>query len=92
MSLTPEFRAELERDPGERLSADDAATRHESEFLNIALLQQRLRAGAGAVAEPGVCTNCGARCVTLAVYCDEDCRADHERRLMLDMRGGRGRG
>jgi hypothetical protein len=91
MSLTPEFRAEIERDQSERLGPDDAATRHEGEFLSIALLQQRLRAGATAAAEPGVCTNCGEHCLPLAVYCDEDCRADHEQRLVANTREGRGR-
>lgn len=67
-------------DTSERLSADDMATRREAEFLAAALRVQAGRAAATAHT-PGVCGNCREVCLPLAVYCDEDCRADHEWRL-----------
>ena len=69
-----------QRDPCERLSADDQATQREAEFLARALLQHDVRAARAVPGVPGVCSNCAARCLPLAVYCDEDCRADHEQR------------
>ena len=77
-------------DVGERLSPDDMATRREGEFLARALLNQQARAAAPA-AKPGVCTNCGAQCLPRAVYCDEDCRADHDERVQREARTGRRR-
>lgn len=75
-------------DSTERLSPDDMATRREEEFLAAALRAQR--AGAKAPrGTPGVCSNCGATCLPLAVYCDEDCRADHEERRRILARQGR---
>ena len=71
------MRPEL-RDPAERLSADDQATQRDAEFLHRAMLQQQLAAAAMPRAVQGVCTNCREACLPLAVYCDEDCRADHE--------------
>lgn len=68
----------------ERLSDDDLATRREEEFRALALRQA---AEAGAVrATPGSCANCGEACLPQAVYCDADCRADHERRLRVQGR------
>lgn len=78
-----------ERDPGERLSEDDQATQREAEFLERALLNQRLAAARQPAAVPGVCTNCGERCLPRAVYCDPDCREDHQARLALEARAGR---
>ena len=65
--------------PGERLDETDMASRREAEFLADALHVQRARAAAQSVPR-GVCLNCGERCPCQAVYCDADCRADHERR------------
>lgn len=76
-------------DPDERLSADDMATRREEEFLAHALLAQAARAGGGAAIRQGVCSNCGQQCLPRAVYCDADCRADHEARLERLARTGR---
>jgi len=67
-------------DPGERLSADDMATRREAEFLERALAARASAAARGASSTPGVCSNCGSACAAAQVYCDADCRADHERR------------
>lgn len=67
---------------GERLSADDMASRREAEFLADALMAQQLRARGGALVQAGVCTNCAAACTVRAVYCDADCRRDHEGRLL----------
>lgn len=66
---------------GERLAEDDMATRREAEFLTDALLAQQLRATGGELVVRGVCTNCGAACLPQCVYCDAECRADHEARL-----------
>lgn len=74
-SLVPE-----DEDTNERLSADDMATRREAEFLAAALRVQAAQAAATAHVA-GVCGNCREACLPLAVYCDEDCRADHEWRL-----------
>lgn len=81
--------AEVERDPGERLSEDDQATQREAEFLSRALLNQKLAAARQPAAVPGVCTNCGERCLPLAVYCDPECREDHQVRLEHAARSGR---
>lgn len=78
-----------ERDEPERLSADDLATRREGEFLADALDMQRRRAEAMNRSTPGVCTHCGEVCLPLAVYCDDDCRADHELRMQRRQRLGR---
>ena len=80
---------EVERDPLERLSADDQATQREEEFLADALGEQRRRAEAQAAeARQGVCTNCGEQCLPLAVYCDADCRDDYEKRRAAMARAG----
>lgn len=67
-------------DPAERLGADDMATRREEEFRELALRRQQ-HAACKRSTEPGVCTNCGSVCLPLAVYCDADCRDDHEARM-----------
>lgn len=71
---------------GERLDEADMAARREAEFLADALQAQQLRAAGAGGAVKGVCTNCGERCLPRAVYCDADCRADHERRERLQVR------
>lgn len=77
-------------DPHERLSADDLATQREGQFLAAALAAQHQQAAHQRHA-PGVCANCLARCLPLAVFCDEDCRADHEHRQRVLQRQGRAR-
>lgn len=77
LSLIPEG----ERDRCEVRTADDQATDREVEFRELALLNQRLAAARQPRAVAGVCTNCGERCLPTAVYCDPDCRDDHEHRL-----------
>lgn len=74
-------------DPEERLGPDDMATRREGEFLAAALRRQKQLAAYHA-AEPGRCANCGELCLPQAVYCDADCRADHERRRRVLARQG----
>lgn len=71
----------------ERLSADDQATEREALFLAEALEAQRKRA-ARLAAQPGVCAFCGEPCLPQAVYCDSDCRFDHERELVVLRRQG----
>lgn len=61
----------------ERLTEDDRAQAAAAQFVERALLAQR-RAAESQPWTPGVCRNCGAECV--GVYCDEDCKVDHERR------------
>jgi hypothetical protein len=77
-------------DGAERLSADDQATQREGQFLAAALAAQHQQAARLRHA-PGVCANCQARCLPLAVFCDEDCRADHEHRQRVLQRQGRAR-
>lgn len=77
-------------DDSERLSADDMATLREAQFLAAALAHQR-QLSAAPQRQPGVCRFCDARCLPLAVYCDEDCRADHEQRTEVLRRQGRSR-
>lgn len=73
--------------PDERLGQDDMATRREGEFLAAALRQQAERAAREGAA-PGTCANCGEVCLPQTVYCDADCRADHEKRLRVQARQG----
>lgn len=75
--------------PDERLCEEDMAARREAEFLADALAVQALRAAGGCVVQQGVCSNCGQACLPRAVYCDADCRADHEARLAVLARQGR---
>lgn len=77
-------------DGAERLSADDQATQREGQFLAAALAAQQQLA-ARLRHPPGVCANCQAQCLPLAVFCDEDCRADHEHRQLVLQRQGRSR-
>lgn len=67
-------------DTSERLCPDDMATRREGEFLAAAMRAQAQRAAAAGRTMPGLCRNCGAQCHAAAVYCDAECREDHERR------------
>ena len=67
-------------DRAERLNEDDQAARAAQRFLDGSLARQQRAAAAGSY-PPGTCRNCGVMCVALAVYCDDDCRSDHERRL-----------
>lgn len=77
-------------DGAERLSADDQATQREGQFLAAALAAQQQLA-ARPRHQPGVCANCKAQCLPLAVFCDEDCRADLEHRQRVLQRQGRAR-
>lgn len=79
MMMMAPIRPEL-RDPSEHLTADDQAALQSAQFAERALLVQRLAASAAPRAVPGRCANCGGACAAPAVYCDEDCREDHERR------------
>lgn len=74
-------------DQPERLSSvDDQATQREAEFTAAALAAARRPVQPSA---PGVCANCDAQLASLAIYCDPECRADHERRLTARRRVGR---
>ena len=79
-------------DDAERLSADDMATRRDEEFRDAALRSRALAAASAPLAAPGTCSNCAARCLPLAVYCDEECRADHEWRVGQALRTRKGGG
>lgn len=76
-----------EVEPTERLSPDDQATLRETQFRDAALA--RIRQAAQAERRPaGICANCGECCLPLALYCDEDCRADDEHRQATRQRQG----
>lgn len=87
MTQVVPLRAEL-RDPTDRVMEDDQAAYRAQEFRERALLIQRLHAANGLASVPGHCANCGEPCLPLAVYCDADCRDDHEFRLALVSRIG----
>lgn len=74
--------------PDERLSAEDRAARAADEHLADALIAQQARAAGGVMYRRGVCANCGECCHPSALYCDPDCRADHEDRLRRAARRG----
>ena len=78
-------------DQAERLSADDMATRREEQFLAAALISQQVKAAGGMAVLPGVCTYCQQQCLPRAVYCDAECRADHEAELATLAKQGRAR-
>ena len=77
---------DVERDDQERLSPEDMATQREAEFRADALAVQRLNAASQAQPRRGWCSNCDERCSPFAVYCDEDCKADHEARVRASAR------
>lgn len=83
------FGLEVDRPEPERLSADDQATARDAEFLADALLAQRLAAARAGQHPRGLCANCGSSCAPRAVYCDDECRADHEVRVRAEARTGR---
>lgn len=64
----------------ERLSPEDLATRLEEQARTLALAQALRNAGGGMAVRRGICGNCGARLSPVALWCDEDCRADAARR------------
>jgi len=78
-----------DRDTTERLSPDDMANVRNEQFLQAALLTQRAAAARAAKGVPGVCTNCRAACLPHAVYCDDDCKADHQHREAVARKQGR---
>jgi len=75
-----------ERDTSERLSPDDMATLRDEQFLQAGLLAQQAAAARAPKGRAGTCSNCGEACLPSAVYCDEDCRADHQHRLTVQQR------
>lgn len=82
----PERTALDDRDTTERLGADDMATLHEQQFLQAAVLGSQRAAAREPRSVPGVCTNCGEACLPSAVYCDDDCRSDHQHRVTVRAR------
>lgn len=76
-----------EREPFERLAdPEDQAQRAADMFLGQALAGQQLRAAKLRHGTPGVCSNCGEVCLPTAVYCDAQCREDHESRVRAEQR------
>lgn len=75
-------------DGADRLSADDMATLREGQFLAASLARQAA-AGVRRIGRPGWCTWCASVCLPLAVYCDDECRIDHEARQRTLHRQGR---
>jgi uncharacterized OB-fold protein len=67
--------------PTERLSEDDQAQALADLFHRQAMAAQQLLARAAPKGQAGTCSNCGERCLPTAVYCDADCRDDHEARV-----------
>lgn len=81
-----------EWDRTEVLNDEDMAAHRADEFLALAKLDHETRARGGAVILRGVCSFCDQACSPLAVYCDADCRDDHERELAALARAGRAGG
>lgn len=76
-------------DTSERLSPDDQATLREEQFLQFARITQMAIAAAAPRSRQGVCSNCGEACMPHVVYCDDDCRTDHQHRESVLKRQGR---
>ncbi|WP_457425643.1 hypothetical protein [Roseateles sp. P5_E7] len=84
----PERPPLTDHDATERLGAEDMAALHAEQLLNVAKLAHQRTAEAALASVPGVCTNCGGECLPRAVYCDDDCREDHEDRVQTLRRQG----
>lgn len=75
------------REDLERLSdPEDQAQRTAERFLDSARAEQARRAAVAPKGRPGICSNCGEMCLPTAVYCDPQCRDDHEARLRAAQR------
>lgn len=68
---------------------DDLAAHRADEFLAMAMLDHELRKRGGQAIQRGMCASCGQVCAPAAVYCDADCREDHELQLAAQARAGR---
>lgn len=90
MTSLPERQPLVERDATEVLTPEDQAARHAELQLQAALANHAHAARQTPQPVPGCCANCGEACHPLAVYCDADCRADHEDRLKARQRNGKG--
>lgn len=71
----------------DRLGADDLATLRDGQFTASAIAAQLAR-GAVRQSTPGRCLNCQASIEAPAIYCDDDCRDDHEAREKIARRKG----
>ena len=80
--------AEAREMAGENLSADDLAALRDEQFRASALSSHRARASLVRHAS-GTCSYCGEGCAADAVYCDAECRADHEHEQLVLARQGR---
>ena len=67
---------------------DDLAAHRADGFLALALFEHHSRALAAPALPRGGCASCGERCLPAAVYCDPDCRADHELQMAARRRNG----
>lgn len=64
----------------ERMTEDDRVQAAADQFLERSLEAQRIAASKTRQEwQPGVCRNCGEQPI-VGVYCDDDCKTDHERR------------
>ncbi len=87
MTSARPFVAPLDLD--DRLADEDQAAARDQQFLDAALMAQRLKAEGGALYQRGICANCGERVAPPQFYCDADCKADHEHRLAVLARQGK---
>jgi hypothetical protein len=72
----------------ERLGEDDLAALRDGQFTASAIAAQLAR-GAVRQSTPGRCLNCAAQILPPSIYCDDDCREDHEAREKIARRKGR---
>lgn len=80
----------VDRPEAERFADEsDRAAAIDAQIQAGAIEAHRVRqALADARHRQGTCSNCGATCLPLAVYCDKDCREDDEKRLAAHRRTG----
>jgi len=72
----------------ELVSESDLAAMRDAQFVDAALSRVQA-AAAERQSTPGVCSNCGEPTAGGQIYCDADCRGDHESRQAIQRRKAR---
>ena len=70
------------------MSADplDDASQHEQEMRDDGIAEARRKQEAKVFHPIGICYNCFAQVADEALYCDDECKADHIHRLTIKER------
>jgi hypothetical protein len=74
-----------ELDRSEPVTEADMAAMREAQFIGAAVAKAQALANVRQ-STPGTCSNCGDPTPGGRVYCDDDCRADHEARQRRKVR------